>query len=160
MLDDQSILVAEAGTNSIVRVVDKAGKKRETVATDLALPVYLAPAGKKDVYVTEFLSGKITKIDIKTGKEQTVTDALRHPKGIAVKPDGTILVVNVETQELLQVDPQTGVVSPLVHHLPVGLFVPEGFMPAFTLSGVAVSKAGNIYLTSDIDNVIYKLSPK
>jgi hypothetical protein len=32
-------------------------------------------------------------------------------------------------------------------------------MPAFTLSGVAVSKAGNIYVTSDIENVIYKLSP-
>lgn len=160
MLDDQSILVAEAGTNSIVRVLDKAGKKRETVATDLALPVYLAPAGEGAVYVTEFLAGRITRIDIKTGEKQTITDKLRKPKGIAVKPDGTVLVVNVGTQELLQVDPQTGAISPLVEHLPVGLFVPKGFMPAFTLSGVAVSEAGNIYLTSDIDNVIYKLSPK
>jgi hypothetical protein len=77
-----------------------------------------------------------------------------------MKPDGTILVVNVGTQELLQVDPQTGAISPLVEHLPVGLSVPKGFMPAFALSGEAVSKAGNIYLTCDIDNVIYKRSPK
>ena len=156
MLDDQSILVAEAETNSIVRVYDKAGKKRTTVAADLALPMYIAPAGKKAVYVTEYLAGRITKIDIKTGKKQTISDKLRKPEGIAVKPDGTILVVNVGTQELLQVDPETGAVNTLVKHLPVGLFVPEGF---FTLSGVTVSKAGNIYLTSDIENVVYKISP-
>jgi streptogramin lyase len=157
MLDDRSILVAEAQTNRIVRVFDKAGKKRETVATDLALPVYIAPAGSGAVYVTEFLAGRITRIDIETGKKQTVTDKLRHPEGIAVKPDGTLLVVNVGTQELLQVDPNTGSVTPLVQHLPVGLYVPQGF---YTLSGVTVSKSGNIYLTSDIDNVIYKLSPQ
>ena len=157
MLDDQSILVAEAETSSIVRVFDKAGKKRSTVAQDLALPVYIAPADKKSVYVTEYLAGRITKVDIKTGKKQTITDKLRNPEGIAVKADGTILVVNVGTQELLQVNPETGAVAPLVKHLPVGLFVPEGF---FTLSGVAVSKAGNIYLTSDIDNVVYKISPQ
>jgi DNA-binding beta-propeller fold protein YncE len=160
MLDDGTILVAEAGTNSIVRVLDQAGGKREVVASDLGLPVYLAPAGKDAVYVTEFMAGQITKIDLKTGKKSIVASGLRNPKGIAVQSDGTILVVNVGTRELLRVDPKSGQISPFVQDLAVGLFVPQGFMPAFTLSGVAVSKAGNIYVTSDIDNVIYKIFPK
>jgi DNA-binding beta-propeller fold protein YncE len=109
--------------------------------------------------VTEFLSGNLTKVDLRTGRKSIVVSGLRQPKGIAVKADGTILVVNVGTKELLQIDPQTKAIKPLVKDLPVGLFVPEGFMPAFTLSGVAVSRAGNIYVASDIENVIYKLSP-
>ena len=160
MLEDESILVAEAGTNSIIRVRDKAGQKREVVAKDLGLPVYIAKADENSIYVTEFLAGRITKINIETGEKSLVVSGLRQPKGIAVKPDGTILVVNVGTKELLEIDPKTGKVIPLVRDLPVGLFVPKGFMPAFTLSGVAVSKSGNIYLTSDIDNIIYKISPK
>jgi sugar lactone lactonase YvrE len=160
MLNDGSILVAEAGTGSLLRVRDKEGKQRDVVAKDLAHPVYIAPAGPDAVYVTEFLAGRVTKIDLATGAKKVIASALRNPKGIAVKPDGTILVVNVGTKELLQIDPATGAVKPLVQNLAVGLFVPPGFLPAFTLSGVAVAESGNIYVTSDIDNVIYKISPK
>lgn len=159
MLEDGSILVPEAGTGSIIRVRDKKGKNREVVAKDLDLPVYIAKAGPDAVYVTEFLSGNLTKVDLQTGEKSIVVSGLRQPKGIAVQSDGAILVVNVGTKELLQIDAQTKSIKPLVKELPVGLFVPEGFMPAFTLSGVAVSKTGNIYVTSDIENVIYKLSP-
>lgn len=160
MLPDESILVAEAGTGSILRVRDKEGKQRDVVAKDLALPVYMAPAGPDAVYVTEFLAGRVTKVDLKTGDKKVIASGLRNPKGIAVKPDGTILVVNVGTKELLQIEPASGVVKPFVANLPIGLFVPKGFMPAFTLNGVAISKSGNIYFTSDIENVIYKVSPK
>lgn len=159
MLDDGSILVAEAGDGTIVRIRDKEGKQREVVAKDLALPVYLAKAGPDAVYVTEFLSGKLTRVNLKTGEKSVVASDLRKPKGLAVMPDGTLLVVNVGTKELLRIDPETGDIKPLVQDLPVGLFVPKNFLPAFTLSGVAVSKAGNIYVTSDIENVIYKISP-
>jgi streptogramin lyase len=159
MLEDGSILVPEAGTGSIVRVRDKAGEQREIVAENLDLPVYIAKADQNAVYVTEFLSGKLTRVDLRTGEKHTVVSGLRQPKGVDVTADGTILVVNVGTKELLQIDPQTGAIAPLVKDLPLGLLVPEGFMPAFTLSGVAVSKAGNIYVASDIENVIYKLSP-
>ena len=160
MLEDQSILVPEAGSGSIVRVFDKAGKQRTTVAQDLALPVYIAKADENSVYVSEFLAGKITRINLDTGAKTTVADGLRQPKGIAVRADGTILVVNVGTRELLAVSPDTGAVSPMVQDLPVGLHVPEGLMPAYTLSDVAISKKGNIYVSSDTRNVIFKIFPK
>lgn len=160
MLPDESILVAEAGTNSIVRVWDKEGKKRDVVAKDLAQPVYMAPAGPDAVYVTEFLGDRVTKVDLKTGEKKVVATGLKGPKGIAVKPDGTLLVVNVGTKELLQINPNTGASKPLLKNLAVGLTVPAGFLPAFTLTGVAIAQSGNIYVTSDIDNVVYKISPK
>lgn len=160
MLKDGSILVAEADTGSIVRVYDKAGKKRDVVTTGLGLPVYIAKAGADSVYVTEYLSGNVTEVDLNTGEKRVVVSGLRKPKGLAVKPDGMLLVVNVGTKELLLINPKTGSIKPLVQDLPIGLFVPEGFMPVFTLNGVTISQAGNIYVTSDIDNVIYKISPK
>ncbi len=159
MLDDGTLLVAEAQTGSIIRVKDKAGKQRDVLTKDLSLPVYMAKAGPDAVYVTEFLSGELTKVSLKTGEQKVVASGLRKPKGVAVKGDGTILVVNSGARELVSIDPDTGAVKPFVQDLPVGLYVPEGFMPAFTLTGVAVSRAGNIYVTSDIENVIYKICP-
>lgn len=96
MLEDGSILVPEAGTGSIIRVRDKKEKDREVVAKDLDLPVYIAKAGPDAVYVTEFLSGNLTKVDLQTGEKSIVVSGLRQPKGIAVQSDGTILVVNVQ----------------------------------------------------------------
>ena len=102
----------------------------------------------------------MTKVDLNTGEKKVVATGLKGPKGIAVKPDGTLLVVNVGTKELLQINPATGTSKPLLKNLVVGLTVPAGFLPAFTLSGVAIAESGNIYVTSDIDNVVYKISPK
>jgi streptogramin lyase len=160
MLPDESILVAEAGTGSILRVRDKEGKQRDVVAKDLAHPVYLAPAGPDAVYVTEFLAARVTKVDLKTGEKKVVASGLKAPKGIAVKPDGTILVVNVGTKEVLQINPATGAKKTFVKNLAVGINVPEGFLPSFSQTGIAIAESGNIYVTSDIDNVIYKISPK
>ena len=79
------------------------------------------------VYATEFLSCKLTKVNLKTGEKSVFASGLRKTKGVAVKPDGTVLVVNVGTKELLQIDPKTGNIKPLVHDLPAGLFVPKNF---------------------------------
>lgn len=157
---DGSIFEVDAATGNLLRVHDKEGIRRDVVTHGLASSVYIAPAGPDAVYVTEFLAGRVTRVNLATGEKQTVASGLRGPRGIAVEPDGKLLVVNVGTKELLRIDPATGAMEPVVQNLAVGLHVPPGFLPAFTLSGVAIADSGNIYLTSDIDNVIYKLSPK
>ena len=45
MMDDGSIIVAEIGTGSLVKVTDQEGKERTVIAKDLIVPIYLAPAG-------------------------------------------------------------------------------------------------------------------
>jgi DNA-binding beta-propeller fold protein YncE len=160
MLPDQSILVAEAGTNNIVRAWDKEGKKIDVVASGFEQPVYMVPAGNDAIYVTEFLGNKVTKVDLKTGAKQLVVGGLSGPKGIAVKSNGALVIVNTGTKELLEANPTSGAKKTILKDIPIGITVPAGFIPAFTLSGVAVAESGNIYLTSDVDNVVYKLSPK
>ncbi len=159
MLPDGSILVAEGVTGDLIKVLDKEGKERQVVTKGLESPVYIAPAGPDAVYVTEFLGNRLTKVDLKTGEKKVVCSALRGPKGIAEMPDGTLLVVNTGTKEVVKVDPKTGAVTPFLQNLGVTQYVPQGFLPAYSLSGICIAKSGNIYVTSDLDMVVYKIFP-
>jgi hypothetical protein len=56
------------------------------------------------------------------------------------------------------IDPASGAIKPLAMGLAVGY--PPGGPPPGMLTGLAVSKAGAIYIAGDIENVIYKIMPK
>jgi len=161
MLADGSVLAAEGGTGNIVRVTDKEGKERTVVATGLDNPTFIAEAGSDAVYVTEYLAGRVTRVDLKTGDKNVICTGLLGPKGIAVKPDGKILVVDAGSRQLLEIDPASGISKPLVVNLAVGQpGVVKGGHPAYGFTGVAVSKSGSIYITSDLENTIYMIYPK
>jgi sugar lactone lactonase YvrE len=160
MMDDGSIIVAEIGTGSLVKVTDQEGKERTVVAKDLIVPIYLAPAGPDGVYVTEAMAGTISRIDLSTGEKKVVASGLRMPEGIAVFPDGKLLVVETGTRQLLKIDPASGAITPLVINLAVGFPSYPGGLPPYLITGVAVSDSGTIYVTGDLENVLYKISPK
>jgi DNA-binding beta-propeller fold protein YncE len=82
------------------------------------------------------------------------------PEGIAVFPDGKLAVVETGTRQLLKVDPVSGVMTPMVINLPVGFPAYPGGLPPYLITGVAISDSGNIYVTGDLENVLYKISPK
>ena len=48
----------------------------------------------------------------------------------------------------------------MAEDVPIGLPVPAGLPPIFIPTGVAVSKTGAIYFSSDVDSAIYRLAPK
>lgn len=160
MMDDGSIIVAEIGTGSLVKVIDPEGKERAVVAKDLITPIYLAPAGPNAVYVTEAMAGIISRVDLSTGEKKVVASGLRMPEGIAVFPDGKLAVVEAGTRQLLKLDPASGMATPLVINLAVGFPSYPGGLPPYLITGVAVSDTGTIYVTGDIENVLYKISPK
>ncbi|MEL7568255.1 MAG: PQQ-binding-like beta-propeller repeat protein [Dehalobacterium sp.] len=161
MLADGSILAAEEATGNIVKVTDQEGKERSVVAAGLKSPTYMALAGQDAIYVTEFTAGRVTKVNLKTGDKKVICSGLLAPKGIAVNTNGKILVLDSAARQLLEIDPATGISKPLVINLAVGL---QGFAnggpAAYSLTGVAASKSGSIYITSDLANTIYKISPK
>jgi len=160
MMDDGSIIVAEIGTGSLVKVTDQEGKERTVVAKDLIVPVYLAPAGPDGVYVTEAMAGTISRIDLSTGEKKVVASGLRMPEGIAVFPDGKLAVVETGTRRLLKIDPTSGAITQLAINLAVGFPSYPGGLPPYLITGVAVSDSGTIYVTGDLENVLYKISPK
>src|SRR5689334_8278650 len=110
MLDDGSILVAELATKSLVRASGEHGKDRTTVAGGLEGPVGMASADKDSVYVTEAFAGLVSKIET-NGEKIVVAKDLKMPEGIAVAPDGKLVVAEVGAKRLVSIDPKSGAVT-------------------------------------------------
>jgi hypothetical protein len=68
------------------------------------------------------------------------------------------VVVETGTAQLVQIDPVSGAITTLVNNLAVGY--PLGSPPPGLVTGVAVSDSGVIYVTGDIENVLYKIRLK
>ena len=160
MMQDGSLIVAEIATGRLLRVKDADKGGRTVIAKELITPVYLAPAGPNSVYVSEAMAGIVSKVDLASGQKQIVASGLKMPEGIAVRPDGKLVVVETGIRELVEIDPTSGAINPLVINLPIGFPSYPGGPPPFLITGVTVSKTGTIYVTSDLENALYKISPK
>ena len=116
--------------------------------------------GPTRIVQTEAMAGTVSRIDLSTGEKKVIASGLRMPEGIAVFPDGKLAVVETGTRQLLKIDPAAGVMTPLVINLPVGFPSYPGGLPPYLITGVAISESGTIYVTGDLENVLYKISPK
>jgi DNA-binding beta-propeller fold protein YncE len=58
----------------------------------------------------------------------------------------------------VSINPETGVVETLAEGLTIGLPGPGGVPESYTPTGVAVSPAGTVYFSSDIEDALYKLT--
>ena len=159
-LSDGSILVNELGTKSLVRASGDHGKDRKTIAGDLAGPVGLVEGPNDSVYLTEAFAGQVSKIDLATGAKTVIAKDLKMPEGIALSPDDKLVVAEVGAKRVVSIDPQSGVVTELAGSLPIGLAGVPGGLPTNIPTGVGIGASGTIYVSSDIENAIYKLTKK
>jgi len=88
-----------------------------------------------------------------------VTDGLAGPEGIDVGPDGKLYVAEVGQKRVVSINPATGDKTVIASNLDIGLPAYPGGPPALIPTGVAVGKTGNVYVSSDMRNAIYKLTP-
>jgi DNA-binding beta-propeller fold protein YncE len=87
-----------------------------------------------------------------------VAEGLVQPEGLAVLPDGNLLVVEAGAGRLSLIDTETGDVTPFVEGLQLGGLSITGLAPSFTFNGVAVSQqTGAIYVSGDQANVLYRI---
>jgi sugar lactone lactonase YvrE len=153
------IIVAERGTARVVRIPSREPKKRVTLAKGLGTPSGLA-ATDDDLWVADWATGKVLEI-VADGKVLerpiTVASGLSYPEGLALDRDGSLLVVEPEIGRLARINAATGEVTT----------VAEGFTPClqadhptWIFNGVAVGSSGAIYITSDVDNLVYRIDPK
>jgi len=159
-LGNGKLLVAELGTKSLVEVSGEHGKERKAIATDLNGPVGLVAANDDAVYVTEAFAGQVTKVDLGTGAKTVVAKNLKMPEGVALTPAGRLIVAEVGAQRVVEIDPANGSVTELAGNLPIGLVAAPGLPPTNIPTGVGVGANGTIYVSSDIENAIYKLTKK
>jgi sugar lactone lactonase YvrE len=159
VLADGSILVSELGTKSLVKVSGEHGKDRTTLIGDLEGPMGLVRGAGDEVYVTEAFAGVVSRIDIKGGKTVIAKD-LKMPEGIAHTSDGQLIVAEVGAKRLIAIAPESGKISEIAANLPIGLTGAPNGLPTHIPTGVAVGATGTIYVSSDVENAIYKVTKK
>ncbi|HLE56490.1 MAG TPA: hypothetical protein VJB15_05350, partial [Rhodothermia bacterium] len=101
--------------------------------------------------VAETGAGRLVRVDPSTGAKTELATGLAQPEGIAVTPDGGIVVVEVGAKRLTRIE-ASGASAVIAADLPVGLSNGPSLY-----RGVAAS-ASAIYLSSDVDNAVYKLT--
>jgi sugar lactone lactonase YvrE len=150
-----ALILAETARGRLSKIVGTGpGEQRSQIAGNLAAPLGLAIAGDNAVYVSEMAVGQLSWIDVNTGARRVIAKGLDRPQGIAT--DGAaVLVVETGKQQLVRIEPQSGALRVIARGLPVGLTnVP------ITLAGVAVGSEGTLYVTSDVENSIWRLQKK
>ncbi|MDI1283483.1 MAG: SMP-30/gluconolactonase/LRE family protein [Reyranella sp.] len=155
---DGSIYVAELASGNLVKVSPD-GKTRSTVAKELRGPAAMAQGPGNLIYITEIAGGAVLQIDVATGARKVVADGLAGPEGIDVGPDGRLFVAEVGQKRVVAIDPVSGARTVIASNLDIGLAPFQGGPPALVPTGVAVAKSGTVYVSSDIRNALYKLTP-
>jgi sugar lactone lactonase YvrE len=155
-LDDGSILVAELGSKSLLRISGEHGKDRTALIGGLEGPIGLVGGTKGDVYVVEAYAGQVSKVE-SNGEKTVIAKDLKMPEGLALAPDGTLVVAEVGARRLIRIDPSSGKVEEIAANLPIGLPATPGGLPSNIPTGVAVGATGTIYFSSDVENAIYKV---
>src|SRR6266851_3904579 len=158
-LGDGSFLVNELGNKSLVRASGEHGKDRTVLSGGLEGPVGLVGGSKGDVYVTEAFAGQVSKVE-SNGEKTVIAKDLKMPEGIALAPDGKLIVAEVGAKRIVEIDPQNGNVTEIAGNLPIGLAAAPGGLPTNIPTGVGVGASGTIYFSSDVENAIYKVTKK
>ena len=158
-LDDGSILVAELGSKSLLRISGEHGKDRTALIGGLEGPVGLVGGTGGTVYVTEAYAGQVSQVD-SNGEKSVLAKDLKMPEGLALASDGTLVVAEVGARRLVRIDPSNGKVEEIAANLPIGLPATPGGLPSNIPTGVGVGASGTIYFSSDVENAVYKVVKK
>ena len=149
---DGSLIVAETGTGRLLHVTGAPPGQRMVIAEGLAAPRGLAWGDGGAIYVTEAEGGRLLRVEVATGDTNVVATGLEQPEGVAVMPDGAVLVLEVGAGRLKRFDTSGGAETVVARDLPLGLANGPSLY-----RGLAVSPSA-IYLSSDVDNTLYKLT--
>lgn len=157
-LADGRLIVLEAATGNI-RLLGEDDKPGEVLAGGLKFPVAMVEATDGKLYVTE-TGGTLQQVDLAGKTLKPMLEGLAGPEGVDVGADGRVYVAEAGAGRLIAFDPKDGSKAVLAEGLKTGLPAAEGALPAFTTTGVAVSKKdGAVYVSSDITNAIYRVAP-
>ncbi|KAA3663964.1 MAG: hypothetical protein DWQ04_08135 [Chloroflexi bacterium] len=151
-------VVAELGTGSLIRQDGNTGE-RSVLANGFAVPSGLA-AADDNLWMADWASGIIWQIVADGVVLETpveIASGLLFPEGLAVDHDNSLLVVESGAGRLSRIDLGTGEVTTVVDELSLGLPAPANWPPTWFFNDVAVGEQGDIYVTGDVDNVIYRI---
>lgn len=158
-----SIFVLDTGNDRILEM-DEAGNVIDildaSAGLPLAQPMAIATDGNM-LFVANSLGSQVFILDSSGRLEDSIQlealpgEAAPRPIGIAVKPDGTILVSDANNHRILFLDRAGHVLTT------VGAGTRAGGRHGFNVpAAIAVDRAGNIYVADTLNGRIVKLSPE
>jgi sugar lactone lactonase YvrE len=155
------VVVTEWDTGSVLRLKEAEPDSRTAIATGIATPTGLAASGD-DLYVADREAGRVVQI-VEGGNVlspvREVARGLAGPEGVEVAEDGSLYVVEAEADRLSRIDPESGRTELVADGLALQV-APQGAFPTTMLfNGLAVG-AERIYVTGDLENVIYSIARK
>jgi sugar lactone lactonase YvrE len=157
-LDDGTVLVIEIATGTLSRVVIAEPHARTVIADGLAGPVQFVRGRDGAAYVTE-AAGRLTRVDLASGRKTTIAEGLALPEGLALTPWGTLVVAEAGAGRIVEIDPATGQVSGVADGLPIGMPAGPGMPPPYVPTGIAVAGDGTVFFTANRDNALYRVRP-
>lgn len=152
LTSDGEAIIADADGGRLVRLV---GEDFEDVATGLEEPVALLLESDASALVTEVGAGAISRIELATGKHTELISGLVNPLGLAMLPDGRVVVVEPRGT-VTAIDLLTDERTVLAQGLPISL--DHHHLPANTPLGIAVDSSGAIFVSCGGDNSIVKIT--
>ena len=156
-LADGSLLVAEFGSGSLLRVSGEQGEQREAVVVALAGPSGMAFNSDRSRLFVTTAGGSVWAVNPADWSKRRVRDGLAMPEGISVGATGKLLVMEVGKQRLLEIDPVDGATRTLAKDLPVGLPALDGLPPTGVFNDVVEAANGDLFFTADRDAGLYRL---
>lgn len=162
ILADGALIVAAQGTTpGAAQIIRQIGDKREVLmdtAKGLAVPAGLA-ANDGNVYVSDFFLGKVYQVT-ENGEilaaPKVIIEGLQQPEGLQIGPKGNLLVVETGANQVLSVNLNSGEKTVLVSDVPLGMAGMPNMPPTWKLSDVDYDADGNLYVPSDVENMVYK----
>jgi sugar lactone lactonase YvrE len=155
------LLVAEQRTGSIVRQ-RKGSTRGDLYVTGMRSPAGLA-ATASDLWVTDSASGTVLQL-VANGRRLAepieVASGLQQPEGLAISPDGSLVVVEASARRVSRVDAQTRQTQVIDNELPFGTESDHPGALRGRFHGVAVGGCGDIYIAADRTGEIIRYSPK
>ena len=74
------------------------------------------------------------KINLADGAKTVVAKGLKMPEGLALEPNGKLVVAEVGAKRVIEVDPKDGKVTEIAGNLPIGMEPPPGAVSAWPVS--------------------------
>ena len=142
-------MIVSQANGDIIRV---SGETRTVLASGLKMPASIALGPRADLYVAERDGGRIARIDLKSGAVTEAVGNLTTPRAVAVARNGRIVVLDAGARQVVEIDPATNARTILAKDLPLG------YLPGAPYGGIAIGGKGDVYLSADRDNAIYKIS--
>ena len=151
------LLVAEFATGKLLRLSGKGWKKKKTFATGLVgSPAnLLLSRDKKTLYILENKAGRLFGFNLRSRKLSVIVQGLQGAEGLAFLPDGRFVVAETKLKRILAID-KAGNRKVLASGLPINKFS-GGPVSTVVPTGIAVSKDGSVYFTSDEFANVWKI---